>query len=339
MPKIRDQHGSFPILPHAAVYVIHENDEWVEPLRQAFDEQQLPYAEWFVDGGLIELAGAPPEGVFFNRMSASSHTRAHRYAVELTGPLLAWLQHHGRRVVNGRRSLQLEVSKFEQYLALRTAGIRTPATIAASGTEEIITAAQRLRRTPFILKPNRGGKGLGVRLFHSLAELERHLASDPDRSLDGIELVQEYIRPANGEITRMEFIGGVFYYQVHVDTSEGFELCPADGCIVGEQFCPAPGQEEKKKFRISAMAPDAALVAGLTAFLRNNQAEIAAAEFVENERGERFVYDINMNTNYNQQAERDAGNLRRGMHRVAEFLGSELRRGATSGAAPTGAGS
>ena len=309
-----------------AVYVIHENNEWVEPLRRAFDAQGIPYAEWFVDGGTIDLAGVPPEGVFYNRMSASSHTRAHRFAVELTGPLLAWLQHHERRVVNGRRALQLEVSKFEQYLALRSAGVRTPQTLAANGGPEILAAAHTLGQTPFILKPNRGGKGLGVRLFNSVAELARHLGSAADMSLDGIELVQEYIRPANGSITRMEFIGGAYYYQVDVDTSGGFELCPADVCEVGAQFCPAPGEEERKKFRLAARDPDHALVAKLEQFLKANDAEVAAAEYVENERGERFVYDINMNTNYNQQAERDAGNSRRAMHRVAEFLGSELER-------------
>jgi hypothetical protein len=309
-----------------AVYVIHENNEWVEPLRRAFEAQGIPYAEWFVDGGTIDLAGVPPEGVFYNRMSASSHTRAHRFAVELTGPLLAWLQHHERRVVNGRRALQLEVSKFEQYLALRSAGVRTPQTIAANGREEIVAAAHALGQAPFILKPNRGGKGLGVRLFDSVAELERHLATAADMSLDGIELVQEYIRPAHGSITRMEFIGGAYYYQVDVDTSGGFELCPADACEVGEQFCPAPGEEEKKKFRLAARDPDRVLIEKLERFFKANDAEVAAAEYVENARGERFVYDINMNTNYNQQAERDAGNGRRAMHRVAEFLGSELER-------------
>jgi hypothetical protein len=309
-----------------AVYVIHENNEWVEPLRRAFEAQGIPYAEWFVDGGTIDLAGVPPEGVFYNRMSASSHTRAHRYAVELTGPLLAWLQHHERRVVNGRRALQLEVSKFEQYLALRSAGVRTPQTIAANGREEIVAAARALGKAPFILKPNRGGKGLGVRLFNDVAELERHLATAADMSLDGIELVQEYIRPAHGSITRMEFIGGAYYYQVDVDTSGGFELCPADACEVGEQFCPAPGEEEKKKFRLAAREPDRELVGKLERFFKANDAEVAAAEYVENARGERFVYDINMNTNYNQQAERDAGDGRRAMHRVAEFLGSELER-------------
>lgn len=307
-----------------AVYVIHENDEWVEPLHRAFKEQGTPHVEWFIDGGMIDLSGTPPEGVFYNRMSASSHTRGHRFAVELTAPLLAWLQAHGRRVINGRRALQLEVSKFEQYLALQAAGVRTPETIAACGDTEIIAAAHALGHAPFILKPNRGGKGLGVRLFDSVAELERQLNGYQDRSLDGIELVQQYIRPAAGWITRMEFIGGKFYYQVEVDTSGGFELCPADACEAGEQFCPASGQEERKKFRLATRPPDAELVARLERFLRDNDAEIAAAEYAENAHGERYVYDINMNTNYNQQAERDAGNSRRAMHRVAQFLGEEL---------------
>src|ERR1700722_12645831 len=93
------------------VYVIHENDAWVEPLRREFDARQIPYAEWFLDQGLLDLRAAPPQGVFYNRMSASSHTREHRYAAEYTGAVLAWLKRHGRTVINGERALALEVSK------------------------------------------------------------------------------------------------------------------------------------------------------------------------------------------------------------------------------------
>jgi hypothetical protein len=277
----------------------------------------------------VDLGATPPAGVFYNRMSASSHTRDHRYSVELTAQLVAWLQHHGRRVVNGRRALQLEVSKFEQYLSLRAHEVRTPETIAASGREEILAAARALGQAPFILKPNRGGKGLGVQLFDDVAALERALAGLGDVgeiSLDGIVLLQQYIRPAAGFITRVEFIGGRYYYAVEVDTSEGFELCPADACAPGEAFCPAPGEQPKQKFRLSERAPDAGLVARLESFFRTNDAEIAAAEFVSNERGEHFVYDVNMNTNYNQQAERAAGGGRDAMRAVARFLGRELKQ-------------
>ena len=96
------------------VYVIHENDAWVEPLSAAFAELSVPYEEWFLDEGVLDFSGEPPEGVFYNRMSASSHTRDHRYAAEYTSCVLPWLELYGRRVVNGSRALRLEINKIAQ---------------------------------------------------------------------------------------------------------------------------------------------------------------------------------------------------------------------------------
>lgn len=328
---------SFPYAEGPAVYVIHENDEWVIPLREAFDQLSIPYVEWFVDGGAVDLNAVPPEGVFYNRMSASSHTRSHRFAVELSEPLLAWLEAHGRTIVNSRRALQLEVRKMEQYLELKRHGIRVPQTIAASGRRAITDAARSLNRTPFIIKPNRGGKGLGVQLFNTLDELDAWLGNAPEQSLspDGITLVQEYIRPARGQITRMEFIGGTFFYAVEVDASGGFELCPADACSIEEgAFCPAPGQEpasatdtatiQKPKFRINTDFRDEELITCLEQFFSDNGIEVAAAEFAEDADGNRYVYDLNMNTNYNRQAELDAGGDKLAMVQVARILGNKL---------------
>jgi glutathione synthase/RimK-type ligase-like ATP-grasp enzyme len=115
----------------AKIHVIHENDAWVEPLRAAFKELRLPFEEWFTSDGVLDFSATPPAGVFYNRMSASSHTRGHRYAPELTSGVLAWLEAHGRRVVNNSRALQLEINKLAQYGALALHGIRTPRTVAA----------------------------------------------------------------------------------------------------------------------------------------------------------------------------------------------------------------
>lgn len=318
----RFNHYSASEMP--AVYVIHENEEWLIPLREAFDELGVPYEEWFINEGSFSLDDVPPNGVFYNRMSASSHTRSHRYAVELTGPILAWLEANGRRVINGRRALQLEVRKFEQYLSLQNHEIKTPKTIAASGKDEILKAAGLLNQEPFILKPNRGGKGQGVELFRSVEELDRRLEEESELSLDGISLIQEYIKPHNDTITRLEFIGGKFFYGVQVDTSGGFELCPADSCAVGKEFCPAPGDAPTHKFTLLDDFEDSVLISRLETFFASNGIEVGAAEFVENENGERFVYDININTNYNRQAEINAGDNRRAMLEVARFLGREL---------------
>src|SRR5438046_6964623 len=152
--------------PMTHIHVIHENAAWLAPLAEALDRQALPWRDWFLDRGVFDLSRPPPEGVFYNRMSASSHTRDHRYAAELTAAVLAWLERHGRRVVNGSRALDLEISKARQYAALEAAGIRTPDTVLVAGKELLVAAARgRFAEAPFILKPTRCGKGIGTRLL------------------------------------------------------------------------------------------------------------------------------------------------------------------------------
>ncbi|MDH3703289.1 MAG: alpha-L-glutamate ligase, partial [Alphaproteobacteria bacterium] len=212
------------------VFILHENSEWLAPLRDAFDARGLAATEWHLAEGGVDLAALPPHGVFYNRMSASSHTRDHRFAPELTGSVLAWLEAHGRRVVNGGRALELELSKAKQYVALNAAGIPTPPTIVAVG-QNAARDAIRTMGGPLILKPNRGGKGLGVQLFETAESADAAAAGGAlDAGPDGTVLVQRYIRPAQPEILRNEFVGGKLLYTVRVDTSEGFELCPADVC-------------------------------------------------------------------------------------------------------------
>lgn len=86
---------------------------------------------------------------FYNRMSASSHTRGHRYAPEFTEQVLTWLEAHGRKVVNGTGAINLEISKVKQYLKLNESGIETPATVAVLGPENIIEAKKKIEYLSF----------------------------------------------------------------------------------------------------------------------------------------------------------------------------------------------
>jgi hypothetical protein len=313
------------------IHVIHENVAWLEPLARALDAAHLPWCDWFLDRGTFDLAAPPPEGVFYNRMSASSHTRDHRYAAELTAAVLAWLASHGRRVVNGPRALDLEISKARQYAALEAAGIRTPKTVLVAGKDELLSAARRhFTDEPVILKPNRGGKGLGVRLFHTDAALAQYVASAGyEPPVDGLQLLQQYIRaPVLGQagplITRAEFIGGRFLYAVEVDTSDGFELCPADQCAIDDAFCPAGADRAgsaRAKFTI-VDSIDGGLQRRYEAFLADNGIEVAGIEFIRDAEGTPYTYDLNTNTNYNPDAEARAG--RSAMTALARFLGAEL---------------
>lgn len=302
-----------------AVHVIHENPDWSRPLFRALEERGIPYVDWFVDAGALDLTRPPPDGIFYNRMSASSHTRGHRYAPEMTAGLLAWLAAWNRPVVNGPGALRLEIAKTVQYAAMRAHGLPFPPTIAAVAPDAIIDAWDGLGGGPVVTKHNRAGKGLGVRLFRSRGALEDYVR-DPgfEHSIDGITLVQRYVEAPEPFIVRIEFIGGELVYAVRVDTSEGFELCPADACEVPEQADAQP----RHKFEIiegftHPLAPS------MQRLLAANDVQVAAFELITDRHGRPWLYDINTNTNYNPDAERRAGIS--AMARLADYLGGLAR--------------
>jgi hypothetical protein len=283
-----------------AVHVIHENPEWYPPLATALDAAAVPHRDWLVGtgqpgAGLLDLAGAPPEGVFWSRMSASSASRGHPFAKDQTRAMLTWLEAHGRRMVNGRRVLDLEMSKAEQLSRLRAAGLDVPRTVAVAGDSDLARAASMLP-VPFISKHNQGGKGVSVRLFVSHDEYAAYL-SGPDYlpSPDGITLLQEYLWPAESHITRVEIVGGEFVYAITADTDRGgFELCPADGCPPGEE------QESIFALREGFSHP---VIRRYEDFARRHGIEIAGFEFIETADGRLVTYDINATTNYNASIE------------------------------------
>jgi hypothetical protein len=327
----------------AGITIIHENPEWIPPFAEAFARAGVPFDEWVLTDGSIDLDREPPEGVYWSRLSASSHARGHQHAKEYGRAVLAWLESYGRRVVNGSPVLELEVSKVRQYRELARAGFRVPHTVAVFGTDDLLERAAALP-APFITKHNQGGKGLGVQRFDSHEEFERYVRSaEFEEPADGITLLQEYVRSAKPFITRAEFIGGRFHYAVRVDTSAGsFQLCPADACALpgaagtddqaqpsadvlpelAGAACEIPARAGTFTVReeITAEHP---LVRRLKAFLADHHVEIAGVEFIETADGETVVYDINTNTNYNSAVEATAP--QRAADRVVAFLSRTAR--------------
>jgi hypothetical protein len=302
-------------------YIIHENDEWTTPLKLELKALGVEFEDWHVEKANIDLGKNPPEGIFYNRMSASSHARGHRYAPEFTATILNWLKHHKRRIINNGNALALEISKSLQYLKLNEIGIKTPKSIYCNSKEQIVKAADHFSK-PFITKHNRAGRGLGVKLFQNKDELKTYVnGSNFEHSIDGITILQDYIEANPKVIHRVEFINSKFFYTVQVDASESFELCPADACNVEEQFCPT--NPDGNKFMILKDYKNPEIVT-YEKFLKQNDIEIAGIEYMIDTGGVHYSYDVNTNTNYNSIAEKKAGMF--GMKQIALFLKEELQK-------------
>jgi hypothetical protein len=234
---------------------------------------------------------------------------------------LAWLEGHGRRVINGSRAFALEVSKFRQDMVLQRYGIRTPRTVMTVGKDQLIAAARTFSGR-FITKHNQGGKGLGIRLMQSAADLERWLDSDEfDPGPDGKILLQEYIQSPNAFITRVEVVGDRFLFAMRSATTDGFELCPSDACqvpAIAPDVCPADSSAADSKFSGSPLTADDPLVRKYLALLAGEGIDVAGIEFVEDAEGRRYTYDINGTTNYSGVLGEKIGVD--GMHQVAGWI-------------------
>jgi hypothetical protein len=298
-----------------AVYALHENPDWFPPFAAAFDAAGLDWQEWLLITGAIDLDTAPPDGIFWNRLSGSSHTRGHELSKDYTRAVLDWLQAHGRRVVNGRWVVEMEVSKVRQLTALKAFGIEVPRTIAVVGRDDLLARAAGMP-APFITKHNQGGKGLGVRRFDDLESFAAYVGSDEfEEPVDGITLLQEYVPPRDGTITRVETVGYEYIYAITADAARGgFQLCPSDACEIDEHGQPKP---EKSLFALREGFQHP-IIDRLLGFARAYQLEVAGFELIESADGRLVVYDVNTNTNYNPDVEAVAP--RSGPAEIARYL-------------------
>ena len=315
------------------VYIIHDNPVWVEDLRAALDSLPVLFEEWIIgaDGvncGAVDMSQPPPPGVFFNRVSPSSHIREKRYACEYTLAILHWLEGHGCRVIDGEDSHEHSVSKVAAYAQLQRCGVRVPRTIFAMGRAQMLAAAQNFSGTRFLSKVNRGGSGSGVVLFDSVTDFEKYIDSDDFvEPVDGITLIQQFVEPAEPIVTRVELVGNQLLYGLRILTDAEFnpQNCPADSCAGTN--CPlSEGDARVRKFTVvtDLAESEPELIAGYLQFMARNGIEICGIEYAKDAQGQCWSYDVNVNTNYNRSAERRAGIEGAGSMAVARYLASTL---------------
>jgi glutathione synthase/RimK-type ligase-like ATP-grasp enzyme len=347
------------------VYIIHENSAWLPPFQKAFEALQLPFVEWNLsETHGYSLTKEPDQNaIYFNRISPSSHTRNHRFSCEITAQVLDYLSLHSCRIINDQRSLSLELSKVKQYVELTKSHIRVPRTaFVASATSlsqnetpttkvKFIETLKTTTRenffdqltqqwTPFVSKHNRAGKGLGVHLFTNEKQLEDQFESltnnnknndDEEFSVDGIYLLQEYIKSPEQVINRAEFIGYKLMYIIEVDTRQGFQLCPSDACrkTADAKLIKQSADEIKHGFNIrspeSFTENEKRVIQQLENFLEERQIEVAGIEWVDDGTNI-YVYDVNCNTNYNVAAETRFFGDMYGTIKLGEYFQKQLRK-------------
>ena len=240
--------------------ILYEHPEWFQPLFAELDRRGLPYERIPAHEHSFDPdARSVPYGLVVHRVSPSSYLRDHTSAIFYARQYLAHLEEIGVPMVNGPRAYALELSKARQLSLLASQGVRHPRSRVVNHPSRIEPAAAELEY-PVIVKPNIGGSGALMQRFDSSDELRAAVVRGELGGVFGLDytaVVQEYHAPRGGSIVRVEALDGRYLYaiRIHNDPSQGFNLCPADICQIGEDASPA-----KKPLQIEAADPAAEVV-------------------------------------------------------------------------------
>ena len=225
--------------------VLYESDEWSDYHLAAELEGfgcEVAMIDMQSDGAESQALACD---MLVSRVFASAYSRGHATALSRTPALLARAEQAGIRVINPARAHAFETSKARSTSALAQAGVPVPKVYGVFRAAELAQAlpacpeqgvAARLGKGagrgaavdfgressialegtasaaalpaiafPLVAKPDCGGRGGDTFVAHDVAELAAQAKNiAPDLPM----LLEEYVAPAHGYLTRIEVIGG-----------------------------------------------------------------------------------------------------------------------------------
>ncbi len=157
-----------------------------------------------------------------------------------------------------------------------------------------------------LIKSNVGGSGAGITLFKTKEELTDAVdKGEIDLGIDRVTLVQEYLKPKDDCIYRVEILNDALLYGIRLPIfQEQFNYCPADGCNIERfDYCPvgesAGDAATLGDSGITAFEPATEVIERLKQVVAAAGADIGGVEYLINAADDQlYFYDINLLSNF-----------------------------------------
>lgn len=282
------------------IIVLDEHPDWLNPLYEEFKKREIPYEKVDISASSYDPAKQIVAPFYINRLSPSAGKRGHQAALQYAYNYLDYLESLGARVVNGAHTVLMETSKAKQAALMSRIGISHPKTVVVNDASQLLNYVDDFR-FPVVVKPNCGGSGMGIQKFMTKAELVQAVA---DKAVtmpeEHVAILQEYIQPKGNHIVRVETINGKVIYAMKVFTQGTFNLCPSDSCDISRMkdqpttdlgYCVAtPG--DSVRFELYKDIPKE-IIQAVEKVVKAASLEVAGVEYVVDEYGKWYIYDIN----------------------------------------------
>ncbi|MBX2965501.1 MAG: hypothetical protein KF845_05090 [Cyclobacteriaceae bacterium] len=277
--------------------IFYEHPNWFKPLFHELELRGIPFIRIQAQHHQYNPSELrPPFGLLVNRMSPSAFLRGNGQGILHTINYLEHLERLYIPVINGSAAQRVETSKAKQLSLLASLQLRFPKTRIVNHINQVLPAAFSLR-FPILIKANVGGSGAGIVRFNKIPELQKavELHQIP-MGIDNVALVQEYIKPKDNFIVRVEVLNGRFLYAIKVHTTgDTFNLCPADLCHspaeCGERASSAPAVE--------SYLPNSAIIKEAERIAKLAGLDVGGVEYLTgNDDNQVYFYDINALSNF-----------------------------------------
>jgi hypothetical protein len=280
------------------IIIIYEHPEWHQPLFETLERRGVSFGKIDLKRAAYHEFEEPAARIYYNLVSPSAYKRKNQKAIPYAFALCRHLEMRGAKVLNGSRSMMMEMSKSAQTALLASLNIPHPETLVFNDLEALSTRKDEIP-FPAILKPEQGGSGARMYLVHNWSELEEVMKTDeaiwfPDNLL----LIQEQVQyDADFGIIRLEFLGGKFLYAMRVVTHNVFNLCPSLMCNPeeGDGVCDVPQVKQPEFYPYEDV--DNKMIADGLRILKEAGHDSGSIEFCIDKNGKGVVYDINANSN------------------------------------------
>lgn len=314
--------------------IYYEHPDWFRPLFAELNRRALRYVSLDANHHSYDPSdNESPYAVVFNRMSPSAYLRGHGHGIFYTLQYLDYLENLGTRVINGQKAFAIEISKARQLSLLDSLNLPYPRARVINHPALAVAASETLR-FPVVVKANIGGSGAGIVQFNSREELRGAVEERKvNLGIDQTALVQEFIPPRGGHITRVETLDGKYLYAIKVfTTGETFNLCPADICQTTDGIelarVACPVDAPRSGLRVEAFEPPRDVIKSVERIVQAAQIDVGGVEYIVDDRdGSLLYYDINALSNFVADAPRVVGFDPHA--RLVDFLEKEVTRCAT----------
>lgn len=192
------------------VILLYESEEWsTYALQSRIREQGIPCQLACMEDG-IPWEKFSDCDLVVSRVFASAQFRGHDRSLERMPGLIAYLREKQIPMLNPYQSHFYEVSKELSTRVLNEHGLPVPKVYGTfhkregNRPEDVFSTLSAEIEYPCIVKPNCGGRTTHTYIIHNENEMEAALLQIPNIEM----IVEEYIEPVHGFLTRIEVIGG-----------------------------------------------------------------------------------------------------------------------------------